>query len=226
VVTPVDPDDIGKLLVLLHDADRLLVSFTGVFRDLWRPSPSSSLIVEVDDRRGKHRVRGGGPFPRAFEIRQRIWFKAPARMRVEITSGSQMVRLLVRDDANWWRWDRVRGTDRGSAADRDGAQTLPPLLDPPMLSPARMLDSLRWKPGGAGMRLGRTILLARAEPRRPAAIPPQLSVEFEVDAEYGTVLRRAVFEKGTCIHLTEAIEVHFDPVIEPERFIFDVPVDG
>jgi outer membrane lipoprotein-sorting protein len=82
------------------------------------------------------------------------------------------------------------------------------------------------KPAGTGERVGREVLRARAQPRQPAAGKPDLSIELELDAQYGIILRRAAFEDGNCVRLTEALDARFDEAIEPDRFAFDIPPDA
>jgi hypothetical protein len=215
---------VGDLLALLHDADRLLRTFEGELRDWVRPPPSNVLVVDRKDMPGAGvRWSGAGPFPRASETRRRIWFEHPDRIRVEILRGGQLVRLGVRDRETWWRWARVRGSDTGIVAIVDGVQTAPPLLYPPLLAPASLLASLRFEPVGAGERVGREVVVARALPR--AALPGsgELAFEFEFDSQHGTMLRRARFDKGRCVQVTEALAARFDGPIDPGRFEFEAP---
>jgi hypothetical protein len=68
--------------------------------------------------------------------------------------------------------------------------------------------------------LERPVVLARALPRDPARGEDQLVLEFEFDAEYGTMLRRAIFDHSKCLRLTEAVEVDFGVDVDPNRFVF------
>jgi hypothetical protein len=120
----------------------------------------------------------------------------------------------------------MRGADTGSVAGRDGMPTIPPLLDPSLLSPASLLAMLRFEPVGSGERLGCEVLVARAWPRGAAAGTAEVSFEFEFDAEHGTVLRRARFEDGRCVQMPEALSACFDGPIDPDRFEFDAPFGG
>lgn len=223
----VSREPLGDLLVLLHDADRLVASFTGEFRDWARPAPSNTLILDADQV-PEYRLQwqGAGPLPQADERHRKVWFQQPDRLRVEVFRGGRVVRIGVRDDRDWWRWDLRQGTDRGTAPASDGQLTLPPLLDLAILFPARLVAMLRLEPAGAGVRLGREVLRARAHPRLPAAGKARVSVELEVDAEYGTLLRWAVFEDGNCVHVTEAVEARFGEAIAGDRFVLTVPADG
>ena len=213
---------IGDLLALLHDADRLVRTFEGEFSDWVHPPPSNVLIVNPENVAGEGlRWGGAGPFPRALQTRRHIWFEQPDRLRVEVVSGTELVRLGVRDRESWWRWDRVHGGDTGSVSIVDGIPTTPPLLNPPLLSPASLIPSLRFEPVGTGERLGRKVSLARARPRTALRGTSDLSCEFEFDLQYGTVLRRAQFEDGRYVQVTEAIEARFGGPIDPGRFELD-----
>ena len=209
---------LGDLLALLHDADRRVRSFEGELRDWVQPPPSNALVVDLRDKHkpgAGARWRGAGPFPRASETRRRIWFERPDRMRVEILRGGQLLRLGVRDRETWWRWDRVRGVDTGRVAFVDGVPTAPPLLDLPLLAPVSLLAALRFEPAGAGERVGRKVLLARALPRTALTGSGELSFEFEFDLQYGTMLRRARFEDARCVSVTEALAACFDGPVDP-----------
>jgi adenylyl-sulfate kinase len=139
--------------------------------------------------------------------------------------GGQLVRLGVRTEREWWRWDPEQGASTGELEPDDGLRRLPPLLDPPLLTPARLVGSWRFDPAGDGFRAGRTVVLAHARPREKPSSRGELSYEFEFDAEHGTVLRRSAFENGHCVQVHEAVEISYDCPIESERFVFDPPDD-
>jgi hypothetical protein len=211
---------VGDLLELLHDADLLIGRFEGEFRDWTQPSPSAVLVVQADGigHRGL-RWAGAGPFPRASEGNRRVWFERPNRLRVELVQGRDLLRFGVRDESRWWLWDRVGGTHSGRLLTEGGTWRCPPLLDPPLLSPARLVGWLRFESAGTGVRLGREVVLARARPRRTG----ELSFEFEFDAQHGIVLHRAAYEKGRCMQVTDALTAKFSAEIDPEVFVFAPP---
>jgi adenylyl-sulfate kinase len=99
----------------------------------------------------------------------------------------------------------------------------PPLLDPPLLSPARLIAALRLDPKGRGMRAGREVLLVRARPREESTVRRGVLFELEFDAEHGLLLRRELFQEGRCVQLTEALTVRYDEPIDPGRFVFAPP---
>lgn len=166
------------------------------------------------------RWSGAGPFPRAVELRRRIWFQEPGQIRVELFRGQQPLQVGVRDAESWWRWDHARGEDTGATVGADGGWTLPPGLDPPLLAPARLIARFWFEPAGVGQRLGREVLIARAFLRRPPPRDVELSFEFEFEATCGVVLRRAAFENGHCVQVTEALNVRLDEPIDRGRFAF------
>jgi hypothetical protein len=134
-----------------------------------------------------------------------------------VLSGGSLERVGVRSEAKWWRWDRQEGASSGGPAGAARAW-IPSLLDPPLLTPVRLLGALRLKPAGVGERVGRLVLRADAMPRGTVSARKPLSFELEFDAEHGTMLRIASFEEYRPLQLTEAVAVSYDQPIEPERF--------
>lgn len=217
---------LGDLLEVLHDADRLR-TFHGEFRVLTRPRASGELIVHAEDSGEGPRLRwtGAGPFPRASTTSRRIWFEHPDNIRVELARGRHLERFGVRNGENWWRWDRSDGPTTGSLSSPGHARAFPPMLNPPLLTPAMFVASFRLEPSGRGTRVGREVLLARARPRNQPKAEGGLAFEFEFDAEHGVVLRHTVLDEGRSVVVTEALAVCFDAPIDPERFVFISP-DG
>ncbi|MDQ2759020.1 MAG: hypothetical protein M3Y17_00915 [Actinomycetota bacterium] len=220
---------LAELLELLHDAHGRLSSFEAEYRDWSQPRPSRELVVdrsEIANGRFRGRWRGAGPWPTEIVATRRFWLQRPDRLRVEELRNHRLVRLGIRDDAQWWRWDQVEGASSGKASMTGAdAGTLPPLLSPPLLDPVRLVAGLRFEPAGVGERTGRKVLRARARRRGQPSSCDRVSLELEFDAEHGTVLRRAGFEDGQCVQLTEALAVRYGPEIDPERFAFLSP-DG
>ena len=207
---------------MVHDADRRLTSFEGEFEDWGLLPPSNILSTERDDpstRRPRFRVEGPGLYPRPTLVRRRIWFESSQRLRVEIIHDGTVIRFGVRHGAEWWRWDSDEGTSSGRHGTAD-TYTLPTLLAPTLLTPMRVLSTLSFAQIGVGVRLGRKVWRARAVSRDPA-MNPERFLEFEFDAEYGTILRREIVDRGHSVQRTEAIEVHFGVNIDPGRFVFD-----
>jgi hypothetical protein len=115
----------------------------------------------------------------------------------------------------------MNGVRTGTISEPDGV--LPPrLLDPLLLSPARLIASLWLEPAGLDTRAGRGVVLASARPRvqRPGR---SLSYTFEFDSEHGTTLRRAAFDGGHCYQITEAMALRYNAPINPDKFTFAVP---
>jgi hypothetical protein len=219
--------ELGDLFELLDGAHERVSSIRMEFRD-WALSPASDeLVVDREDLlAGRLRWRGAGPWPRASQTRRRLWSMRPERLRVEVMRDGQLARLAVRAGREWWRWDREHGATSAHMETIEGSRWLPPLLDPPLLTPARLIGSLRFEPVGDGLRAGRRVALTRARPREPlSSRHHELSYEFEFDAEHGTVLRWALFKDGRSVQVTEALDVAYDVPIDPERFVFVSP-DG
>lgn len=224
-------DESARLLLLLHDADRLLSSsFVGEFRDWALPLPNNTLVLEPDEpgagdqpRAGRLRWAGAGPFPRAVETRRRIWFDPPDRLRVEMAQDGRLLRLGVRNRESWWRWSLAHGADAGAVVGPDGTLRLPPLLDPPLLSPAGLIARFRFEPDGIGRVLDREVLCSHARLRRGLPQAQKWSFRFEFDAQYGTMLRCARFEDERRVELTEAVAARFGVPIDAARFVFVQP---
>jgi adenylyl-sulfate kinase len=106
-------------------------------------------------------------------------------------------------------------------SDGDGELELPPLLRPLLLDPAWLIATLRFRLIGERIRAGRRVRCVAAWPRDGSL--DAKSYELEVDAEYGTLLRRAVSEAGSTVSVTEATEVEFDGTIDQESFDCEVP---
>jgi hypothetical protein len=213
------------LLELLHAALEDVTTLEVEYRDWARPAPSLSLLVEPGAGRdgpfGGARLcwQGAGPFPRSVQTRRRIWLAAPKRVRVEVRHGERIVRLGVHDGTSWWRWDQVEGVESSNGAATAGGGAVPPILDPPVLTPVRVLSGLRLADIGAGERAGREVVTARGQPReRSLGGSQQRRFELEFDAEHGTMLRMAAYEERQCVHLTEATEVAYGRKLDPGLF--------
>lgn len=228
---PVPPDDssrLYRLLEILHDALDGVTSLEAEYRDWSRPTRTLSLLIEAGAKeqgteQPRVRWQGAGPFPRPVETRRRIWLVKPDRLRVEVAENGHVARLAVRDGARWWRWDQGAGADSGDVSPRDGGQVLPRLLDPPLLTPVRLLGGVRLDHLGTGHRAGRAVLTARGRPRRPSSAGPQLQYELEFDAEHGTMLRLAAYDNRRCVQITEAIGVRYGQELNPVLFTWPPP---
>lgn len=220
--------DLGDLLELIHCAHAKLSTLEAEYRDWMKPRPSLRVSIERSELgEPQIRWRGGGPFMRTVAASRRIWLHAPDRVRVEVMYGRQLVRIGVRDGADWLRWHRVAGVMSGNLSDVVGGRSViaPALVFPPLIQPAQLLAALRFEPVGKGTRAGREVLAARARARHSSVAAQTLSHEFEFDAEHGTILRRATFEEGEPVSVTEAVAVRYNDPIEPKRFEL-VPPDG
>jgi adenylyl-sulfate kinase len=215
---------LGVLLELLDRAHERVSTLCVELRD-WSLSPASDeLVVTRDDLLGgRLQWLAGAPWPRTSEARRQLWLARPDQLRVEITRGGQLVRLAVRKEQEWWWWDRNEGATTGEIGPASEGRRMPPLLDPPLLTPARLTGSLRLEPSGHGLRAGRPVVFAHARPREKPRSPRELSYEFEFDAEHGTLLRAAAFEDADCVQVTEAIHIAYNVSIDSEQFVFEEP---
>lgn len=223
---PADGPVGGDLLELLHDALGKVTTLKAEYRDWSRPAPSLSLVAEMGGSEGEGlapRLRWGGPgpFSRPREARRTIHLNSAGQLRVEVRRNGRLERLGLCDGANWWRWSEERGADSGDAVLADGHWALPPLLDPPLLTPARLPGWLRLSAAGTAHRAGRRVLCARGAPRKVSTVARQsLSYELEFDAEHGMMLRLAAFVDQQCVHLTEAIMVEYGCELDSELFVW------
>ncbi len=163
---------LGQLLELIHDAHDGVSTFEVEYRDWGLTEPSNKLSVTYSES-GAPQVRwkGAGPLPGEAVSTRRIWMRPPDMIRVEISVGDELLRLAVRNGAEWWRWDAEQGVSRGSALpNRRGVATLPSLLGAPMIDVRQLITSVRFEPTGVGERAGRSVVLARASRacRRPS----------------------------------------------------------
>jgi hypothetical protein len=219
--------ELGSLLELIHDAHDRVTTFEAEYRDWIRPRPSLELHVERPKPGETHACwRGAGPFPKALVNTRRIWLMAPDNLRVEVLREHRLFRLGVLTPDRWWRWDLEWGTVCGQAAsdDMESPTPPPPLLTPPLVSPASLLAVMRFEVIGFGVRAGRKVVRARGLPRRPPATGG-VRHEFDFDAQHGTVLRSAAIDNGHVVSVTEAISAAYDRPMNPERFVFTAP-DG
>jgi hypothetical protein len=214
---------LGELLELLCRAHEDVSHLEAEFRDWDHPRRSHTVVVDrAETGRPAMRWHGGGPWPGVLEHTRHIWFATPDQLRVEVRRADQLVvRLAVRSGSQWWRWDRRAGEDGGRTA--GSGASLPPLLNPPVLRPARLLAGLQLNVIGTGDCAGRETIVARGWPRERG--PQGLCCRLHFDARHGTLLRREVLQGGQCIQLTEAMSVSYDTGIDPERFVF-APLDG
>jgi hypothetical protein len=218
--------ELGTLLELIHDAHTNIKALEAEYRDWSRPRPSLELRIERSVGDAQARLRGAGPFPRAASSIRRIWLNPPKRLRVEVTSGHQLVSLGVLDSERWWCWDPDSGpVSSDLTRDQPESGRPPPLLTPPLIDPAVLLTALRFEVVGYAARADRKVIRARARPRRSEMLPRALYYELEFDAQHGTILRRAAHDEGHLVSVTEATAIAYDLPIEPARFIFTSP-DG
>lgn len=211
--------DVGRILDLLYNAHRRVDEMYLEVRD-WRRQDASTVLLQEIDGGGRVRLRwaGGGPYATPAITLRRIWFQPPDRVRVEVLSGATVIRASVRDHDAWWRWDPQGGENVG---DRSRGADPPPLLDPPLLHPARLLAGLWFEATGTGSRVGRQVLTATATPR--ITIDHAVTYyELEIDLANGTPLRIAVFDAEGCVSASDALTIDYEPALDPSIFRFEI----
>ena len=204
---------LGELLVLLHNADEGRTLRAEV-RDWWAAERAQVVVAGIrspDGIRLDWLPDGGGE----LSLRRRIWFEAPARLRVEVWQGAKILQLGIRDDRSWRTWSEGQG-EQGS---EDGLiAEVPPLLDPPLLRPMRLCATLRLEPIAIGSRLERKVIVADAEPRFAPASGSDTRYRFEFDARMGTVMYSSLSRDWRAIQTAEVTTVEYNIDIPRERF--------
>jgi hypothetical protein len=203
--------------MLLYQGHRNVDSMVIEVRDWTMPEASNVLVVQTHPV-ATTRVRwaAGGPRPRPSEWTRRLWYERPNRLRVDVVYAGRTARSAVRDGSAWWRWDE----DEGEYAD-DVAQggALPPLLDPLLVYPARLLHTMWFEVTGTNNRAERNVLKATAWPREDPT-GASLYFEFEFDREHGTPLSIATFDRGECTATSEVLSVDYGLQTDPATFGF------
>jgi adenylylsulfate kinase-like enzyme len=211
-----------QVLQVIHDAHEQVHSLEAEVRNWVRPQPSNELLVDPSPGGGALRWAGAGPWPQPEKSVSRIWRTDPDHIRVEREVDGMLVHVGVRAGTTWWRWRSDTGTTVGRVEPGPGAPGLPPMLDPPMLTPARLISNLRFESVAIADRGDRKVLTARALSRAPEASSDSW-YDLVFDAEHGTLLRIASFSNGACYRLSEVLRISYDPEISPQRFAFTPP---
>jgi hypothetical protein len=214
--------ELGDLLEVICCAHEQVTTLVAEYREWGHRKPTRKLLVDyADTGEGRLRWRGAGPWPQEIARTRRIWYSPPGRLRVELSRNNTLERLGVRDRVNWWRWDHVEGATAGNADLVAGALLFPPLLDPSLLTPVRLISTLHLESVGAHRRADREVLTARGRPRQAPSTRGILSYDLEFDAQHGTMLRHAAYEDGRLFQLTEALWIRYGSEINSDRFVFD-----
>lgn len=200
------------LLSLLNNALHGVTTLEAEYRDRICPEPSLSLdAIRSEDpsrpRAVKVMWKIDGPFAQVEESSRRVTWSAPDRLRVELRSADRVIRVAIRDGRQWWRWDAMAGSESGTVKVRQESLDMPPLLDPTLLVPARLLGWLRIVERGAGIRAGRRVVTAVGSPRSGQGLG-QYDLEF--DAEHGTLLRMVESRTGRALREMEAVCIRYD----------------
>jgi hypothetical protein len=211
-----------ELLELVYRAHEGIEAFVAEYRECLHPRPSGDLTVGLNLKDGEPslRWRDEGPFPRAAVVHRKIWL-ADACARIEIVRANRPACVAVRRAGRWWRWDEINGASNGTFG--SGPAFVPPLLDPQVADPARLLATMRFEPAGIGRRAGRDVVCARAWARRNDASGVARECELEFDAQHGTILRESLVQEGWPVLTVEAVAVQYDGRIDPDRFEFQPP---
>ena len=218
-----DSETTLQLLALLNAGLTNVTTLVAEYRDRQTQPPSLSIVAKPSISDGeaatmKLQWGGAGPFSKSAYLTRRLWLLKPAHLKVEIRRRGAPVAWGVRDRLRWWQWE-MAGSAGAALATGEVADFIPALLDPPLLTPVRLLGWLRITALGSAARAGREVITASAVPRElSVAWHRQRHYELEFDAAHGTMLRFAEFDAEQCTHLTEATAVAYGRQLEPELF--------
>jgi hypothetical protein len=220
--------NLGELLTLLHDSEGRWRHLAVEYRDWSRPLPTTNLVIHPGRNGPRPRWQDDGPFPRASSFQRRIWADQPDRVRVELVQGTRLLRVGVRNGSGWHRWDCDAGHHEGTITNPLTEADLPPLLRPPLLSPAQLIGSLWFEPSEPrnATYLDRPVLAARARPRTSEPGTNAITTEFCFDADTGVVLQRQQVVDGRPVQVTQASQITFDEAVPGELFALDLPQAG
>ncbi len=213
-----------RLLELLDAGLQNVTTLEAEYRDQQARASSLSLIARSGGGSVESSVPirlrwdGPGPFDEHVYLTRRVWLRKPDRLKVELRRAGTTVSWGVRDGARWSQWDMTASESSGIRTG-DASTAVPPLLDPPLLTPVRLLGWLRVTELGSGRRAHRDVVTASAIPRElSSAWHRGRHYELELDAEHGTILRFAEFDSNDCVHLTEVNDIAYGRRLGPEVF--------
>lgn len=231
-------DDLGALLVVLHDAGvprgRVQVTYR-VWRHQERSHAAFIADAEQRKRQGESiRLFGfgsGQPEPTEVEETVRIW-RDGQRCRVEHHDGQRDGYYAVADGPLWWMWDERNGAHSNQDDPSVGSGVGDELQI--MLNPLPLLSALRFEPTGNSELAGRPTISARGFPRPqnsrhgPAFTLHELGAgaevyELEIDQQFGVLLAVTALRESQPFHRITTIAAAFDQPIPDETFDFEPP---
>jgi hypothetical protein len=234
--------DLGRLLELLHDADRPFASVIATYR-VWRHGERAHAAFvahrEAEQRRGGTvgtiqvaRRSGGGEAeesPPETEEVFRVWL-AGERFRREQDGGNYDGSYAIRDGNLWWMWDPISGA-RSNENDPKvrGVGNEFEI----MLAPTVLLGLLRWRVIGRSVIAGRPAIKVEALPRPVGEQGTPLELhqlgsgadryELAVDEQLGVLLNVVALREDQPFREVATLAVAFDQPIPDERFHFEAP---
>lgn len=203
--------ELGELLELLHTRHGRPISVYLELHD-WSGGPGDvapALTARRESDGALHLAwSGAGLFGTRDAGLRHIWAEWPQRVRVEGWGKHRIQALGVRAPDRWWRWREGEGSSTRRISDETQFEEVPPILAPLILTPLAVAMNVKLEYCGRGQRLGRPVILASGRAFTDGADAGVVR-EFEFDADYGVMLRRAVFQNGDLVQLTEAARVRF-----------------
>ncbi len=234
----VDPDELGALLVLLHDVSPPTGPLEVSYR-IWRHGERARAAFVAD---AEERKRGGAsislfgasssdPDPVELEETVRIW-REGERSRVEHHGGSRDGYYAVTDGPLWWMWDERNGAHSNQDDPSVGSNIGTELQI--MFNPVPLLSSLRFAPTGSAEIAGRPTISAQGVPRQtdarhgPAFELHELgtgadSYALEIDRQSGALLAVTAIRDEQPFQMITMLAAAFDRPIADATFRFKPP---
>jgi hypothetical protein len=208
---PLSRSGVPELLTLLHFGPLKVDSVSLEFNEWMIRRPK----INVNSNRSKGTLSWDGRpgLPAKIEQTRRIWMSRE-NIRVEVRVGERLVRVAVRNLANW--------AARNLAEDPEGARAKvrPGMLDPPVLKPLAVIAGLEVEPVVAtGIRAGRRVVCVRAQPRHRAERTDGYRYDFEFDALNGLMLRAATSDRFGAV--TECVAANVSLGVDLQPHLFD-----
>jgi hypothetical protein len=187
------------LNVVNEDCDRITTAEVE-FEEWSRGMPRLTAAKPRPGRSGQVSLQWAerGIDARASRGIRHLWMSNPGRLRVELTDGAGRRTSAGLADGNWW-WRRAGESEQTSDDRPPGA--LPPIVDPWIFHPARLIGVMKLRPTGRGERAGRDVIVAAGLPRAAGA---GAEFELEFDAEFGALLAWRSYQERRCIRKVEA----------------------
>jgi hypothetical protein len=220
-----DLTDLGTLLELVHDAERLSRTVAGGVLN----ARNGALYGEILSRRAER--RGGGfaglehdpAQPQDTTQRVRFWLERPLRLREDVEGSGERRYATDGVTASLWtpEFDRVVPVEPEPSEFRDRGVSL-------LCEPSVLLGHLRLEIIGTAACAGRASIRALGHPRRRPRWadvfgfePSADAYELLVDRERGVILRAGALVGDVEFASTEILDIEFDQPVPEHVFTLE-----